>query len=1250
MNKDLYSNIEFSKLVERINREVNRRGTFRWWDPFVSPMVGQDRTNAISLPTNGIRVEVTNKTYTINNPSKGSMEETRNIEYEKQGFNPAGQKPDKNKSFPNTSASRFDVDEIKNMLIGLSKIRDISLFYGRDEQEFLAFRDHKGIDNLVKEASKDKLNVPLHESPNKHTKIDPNNGITNKRNKDYPNSFLEVEFPKENDQYVMPSGEYDGEECLTVDGPNEKNFYDDYGAKPGEINHKSLNPYISPVVDRSWHDQDDDRNEIYKEVKPGGRSSNRFGETPRNPQKGDPYPSRPVYGGAETTCNNACSGVCFKAGTLIETIHGPIPIEEIRIGDMVLTQSGKYHRVYDTFRRNPDPNNLIILQAVGAPKIYTTKEHPFWARRFIGRKYINHKYPQVYSSPEWIKAEDLNPRDKVCLLNKECGKTHVPFGVAYMVGRWLGDGWRTIEIDPNNGAIYKRFSICCGKHEQISMEEKLEICKIKYSRRELQTSISYRIPRSYVGANKELGKEYNNVELLRIISKCGNGAAGKYLAQEIFQWDKESITALLEGYIDADGHKTDYISSVTSISKKLIYGISLLMRMIGIIPSWSVPNKVNHVAYIEGRKVHIHDTFILGFSFDEFTRNYSFYDDSGLIWTTVRTPIKVKEGYEVYNISVEEDPTYYADGLLVHNCSFTCDNECSESCSTTCTFRCGNNCTSTCGNVCTGCTTLCYTSCSSKCEQNVGYSCLKAGAKAVHITTSGGRDGIPAKNEITSEIHTCTACSFTCQFYPNKKTECWDSACMGMCFTSCMHSCSSSCFGGCIDNENQNKGDFKTGIGRGCSSGCTANCIGICRGTCVGNCISSCFHGCQSSCFDNCMRTCSTSCGSGCQSGCTAYCVNRCTSCTGTCSGIASALQTYCSDNGCTMNCMQGCNKNCVGIGCKSICGTESAGACEANCRLSCMNASCTAMCSDQCASYCTSCVNGCNFQCGACSSLCSTGCESACNINCTKECQHSCSINCLNSCKDDCGGCSSLCYSCVGMCIGVCSVKCQAGCSSCANNCSWWCDTSCNQACFSNCSNQCISTCSGSCATFLTSETTTYLDLPERPPTAEGYKYPHPKNRWEQRESFKLVHDEEYFEEKPVEPGEDPFIPKEQETRILITINKEKNMDVICKDGELDWEVKYATLHGGVFDINQDTGEILINEDAARNLMKQLHFENTDKKQSILAVIIHPKEDYEFTKKDVSHKLPFGYISINSVFLENGDFVSIIQRLRNYL
>ena len=92
-------------------------------------------------------------------------------------------------------------------------------------------------------------------------------------------------------------------------------------------------------------------------------------------------------------------------------------------------------------------------------------------------------------------------------------------------------------------------------------------------------------------------------------------------------------------------------------------------------------------------------------------------------------------------------------------------------------------------------------------------------------------------------------------------------------------------------------------------------------------------------------------------------------------------------------------------------------------------------------------------------------------------------------------------------MCIGICSVKCENGCSSCANQCGWWCDSSCNRECFSNCSTFCINSCVGSCSTYLTSDTK-LTKGPDRPPTADGYTYPNPKNRWEERESFKIVQD----------------------------------------------------------------------------------------------------------------------------------------------
>jgi hypothetical protein len=443
------------------------------------------------------------------------------------------------------------------------------------------------------------------------------------------------------------------------------------------------------------------------------------------------------------------------------------------------------------------------------------------------------------------------------------------------------------------------------------------------------------------------------------------------------------------------------------------------------------------------------------------------------------------------------------DGQCTGLCFTTCDDMCSESCSSTCFSRCGNGCTSSCGNVCTGCTTLCYSSCRTKCENSAGYSCVKAGAKTVKISSIGGKNGIPAVNKIESTNYTCNGCSYSCQFYPNKKTECWDAACMGKCFNTCTYSCSDSCSGGCIDNSSENS-SYKVGKGRGCSAGCTINCIGSCQGVCEGQCVETCFSGCKQLCTDNCEWICSTNCGSGCATGCTKGCTGCDTTCEGLCLGTNySRVCVGCSSSGgCASNCKFDCSTNCVGFGCNSLCGTETAGSCDYNCRIGCNGSSCTSLCEDQCYVQCSTCVNTCGWQCGACSNICSTGCESDCDITCTATCEHSCESNCLQSCSKVCGGCSNLCYSCTGMCIGLCSLKCENGCSSCNTMCGWWCDTACSTRCFSLCDNMCLNSCSTSCVTFVTSETSNTRG-PEKKPTAEGYKIPDPKNRIEEQESF---------------------------------------------------------------------------------------------------------------------------------------------------
>lgn len=1212
MNKQVYSNEEFHDIKNRINNEIKRRGTYKWWDPLTKPTVGIDQTSPTVIPTNE-GIEVNEKTYTVNNPSEGSIEETRNIQYPAHGDNPGGVKPSRNYIGPNTSAASLNSDELRNLIVGLSKIEDINLFYGRDEVSLTAFRDPEGLEKVIERAEKSELNALIHESDISLTKIDPNGGIPDRYNLNYPVNDHLITYPKDsNDHYYMPSGESDGEELLKHEGLGINNFYDDYGANPGDSDFHPYNRYTSPLVNRDWNDQDNQRNPKITKVRPGGLKSERFGKNPRNPNEGDPYPSRPVYGGKEGSCIGACTGMCFmtcdnecgescsstcwsrcgeactaqcgnsctsctsscfntcrtkcenntgyscvkagaktvkiwttggkkgipaenhisftthtcdgcsfscqfypnkktecwdagcmgkcftscntacsdschggcinnhesnddrgyqtgkgrgcmdgctincvggcsgvcigycistcwhtckstcsdncfKAGTLIETIDGPVPIEQLKVGDKVLTQSGEYHSITHVHCRKATSDETFQIIATGSLPIYTTKNHPFWVKKYAGTGTTKKTQYQQYNDPTWINAEDISYRDRLCLLTFKPGNISINPGIAYMVGRWLGDGWRFDEISKYTGQISSRFGIYCGYHEEDDFDMKIKQCKVKFTKYKQDTIIRYDILRR------------DNPELISLLKKCGKGARNKFIPREFFDWDELSLTYLLQGYIDSDGciDKKDTIH-LTSISKKLSYGIVNILRCLGKNPSWSTriyDNSKDH--YIEGRKVSISNSYVVQTSYFKSASNVSSkYDDlDGHVWGTIKTHKPLDIEYNVYNITVEGDPTYYADGILVHNCSYECHTDC----------------------------------------------------------------------------------------------------------------------------------------GAGCAEGCKDGCKG-----CVGECASACGTSAES-------RTC-VGCG---------------------------------AEGGCTSQCQFDCNTNCMGFGCRSICGIGDAGSCSANCRINCTATSCTAMCSEACSEKCSTCVNTCGHGCGACTSNCSTGCGARCNINCSADCKNDCSENCTQSCTEECGGCSNLCYSCIGKCIGICSVKCENGCSSCSNLCGYWCDSSCNQKCFSNCDSFCISNCSGSCSTLLQSDTT-LTEGPERPPTSQGYIYPNPKNRWEERESFKLTRD--------ILPYVKP--PKEvKEYLITIQFDENKNFEILRPEG-IEIDIRATTETGGVFQIDSETGEITIDEEMLNASISKPN-PSLDGEESVFFVILKYNDLIPYTDDDITAILPFGFMTI---------------------
>ena len=80
---------------------------------------------------------------------------------------------------------------------------------------------------------------------------------------------------------------------------------------------------------------------------------------------------------------------CFAAGTAISTIAGPKSVEEIVVGDQVLTHQGRYRRVAATIRREAPVHRVKIHRL---PAMFATEEHPF------------------LTPDGWVKARDLMGR------------------------------------------------------------------------------------------------------------------------------------------------------------------------------------------------------------------------------------------------------------------------------------------------------------------------------------------------------------------------------------------------------------------------------------------------------------------------------------------------------------------------------------------------------------------------------------------------------------------------------------------------------------------------------------------------------------------------------------------------------------------------------------------------------------------------------------------------------------------------
>ena len=361
---------------------------------------------------------------------------------------------------------------------------------------------------------------------------------------------------------------------------------------------------------------------------------------------------------------------CFEPGTLVLTFNGYKNIENIKIGDTVLTHMNRFKNVVTLMKNYIE--NLYEIKIMGIEKFKTTAEHPFYTRT---RLLNNNK--KTWSVPEWKKVCELNKSTYIGIAINDNSELPKWEGISYTVnqstkgiknelkykfndknfwwtiGRYMGDGWTSKHkrLNRKNSYIYKTI-ICCGKHE-------LELLK-----QGIGDVFSYCISEEKTTYKIQI----TNQELFEYLQQFGNGASNKHLTNDIFNLPIEYLESFINGYISADGcyfkEKDKY--RICTTSKNLAYGIGRCINK-----AWhthyslyKIHNSKKYV--IENRIVNQKNYYQIDFYINNNKKQY-FYEN-GYLWVPFRNKILINYNNYVYNMEVEDDNSYTVYNAIVHNC------------------------------------------------------------------------------------------------------------------------------------------------------------------------------------------------------------------------------------------------------------------------------------------------------------------------------------------------------------------------------------------------------------------------------------------------------------------------------------------------------------------------------------------------------------------------------------------------------
>ena len=134
----------------------------------------------------------------------------------------------------------------------------------------------------------------------------------------------------------------------------------------------------------------------------------------------------------------------------------------------------------------------------------------------------------------------------------------------------------------------------------------------------------------------------------------------------MFSADASLKKSFINGYFDADGsyNETTKLNAAVIVSRCLGVGIKLLLTSLGLKASISTTSEAK-TAFIKEREISQRRAYSVSYKDNEWSKGF---ETDTMFWGAVREVVPCQDWIEVFDISVEDDHSFIADGQVVHNC------------------------------------------------------------------------------------------------------------------------------------------------------------------------------------------------------------------------------------------------------------------------------------------------------------------------------------------------------------------------------------------------------------------------------------------------------------------------------------------------------------------------------------------------------------------------------------------------------